>query len=228
MAPGSPPDPASMLQSAVDLLSPAEAAKQLPWLVGELAKITLVSPTSNSTRRTPGSRIRLWTANPAYLVARLVIPGVEDGLAGWPTPWAPRGRGRRGPPTWPNIMTASLAPTNFLPTNPAALKRAFETGGLSLVSGAQNMLRDLASGGMPSMVNWDVLKVGEQLACTPGSIVYRDGHVELIQYAPSTPGGSAAGPTADGAARLRMTCSTSRRGAAWPSTRSRTVSRPSW
>ena len=61
-------------------------------------------------------------------------------------------------------MTASLAPTNFPWTNPAALKRAFETGGRSLFNGTQNMLRDLADGGMPRMVNRDTLKVGEQLA----------------------------------------------------------------
>ena len=84
-------------------------------------------------------------------------------------------------------MTAALSPTNFLPTNPAALKRAFETGGLSLVSGAQNMLRDLASGGMPKMVDRDAMKVGEQLACTPGAVVYRDDMFELLEYAPKTP-----------------------------------------
>jgi len=49
------------------------------------------------------------------------------------------------------------------------------------------MLRDLADGGMPRMVNRDALKVGEQLACTPGAVVYREDMFELLQYTPSTP-----------------------------------------
>ena len=37
----------------------------------------------------------------------------------------------------------AVAPTNFLPTNPAALKRAFETGGASVAAGSRNFLDDL-------------------------------------------------------------------------------------
>ena len=40
-------------------------------------------------------------------------------------------------------MTEALAPTNLLPTNPAAIKRAFETGGASLLSGLRNFIDDL-------------------------------------------------------------------------------------
>ena len=49
------------------------------------------------------------------------------------------------------------------------------------------MLRDLARGGMPKMVNREPLPVGEKLACTPGAVVYRDEMFELLQYAPTTP-----------------------------------------
>ena len=48
----------------------------------------------------------------------------------------------------------ALAPTNFLPTNPAAIKKAFETGGASLLAGTRNLLDDLAhNGGRPRQVD---------------------------------------------------------------------------
>ena len=42
-----------------------------------------------------------------------------------------------------SLMLDALAPTNFLATNPAALKRAFETGGRSVLNGAKNFLDDV-------------------------------------------------------------------------------------
>jgi polyhydroxyalkanoate synthase len=86
-----------------------------------------------------------------------------------------------------SIVTAMASPTNFFFTNPAALKRAFETGGLSAMRGGRNMMRDLARGGMPQMVNREPFPVGEKLGCTPGAVVYRDEMFELLQYAPTTP-----------------------------------------
>jgi polyhydroxyalkanoate synthase subunit PhaC len=86
------------------------------------------------------------------------------------------------------FMLDALAPTNFLATNPAAMKRAFETGGASLVSGARNFLDDLANNdGRPSQVDRRPFHLGQNLAATPGRIVYRSDLMELIQYAPQTP-----------------------------------------
>ena len=187
MPPGAPPDPAGMFQSAKDLLSPSEAARQLPWLVGELTKIALGQSDLEYGAKDARFKDPTWTANPAYLGLGHTYRLFEE--------WAGRMVGavdasweRKARATYlANIMTASLAPTNFLMTNPAALKRAFETGGRSLVNGSRNMLRDMAAGGMPKMVDRDALKVGEQLACTPGAVVYREDMFELLQYAPQTP-----------------------------------------
>ena len=85
------------------------------------------------------------------------------------------------------MLTSAIAPTNTLLGNPAALKHVFETGGLSLARGTRNMLRDLRSNrGMPSTVHRGVLKVGTDLAATPGAVVYRDEVCEVLQYAPTT------------------------------------------
>ncbi len=85
-----------------------------------------------------------------------------------------------------NLMDA-LAPTNSLLGNPQALKKAYDTGGQSLLKGVGQYIDDLMkNGGMPGLVDKSAFKVGENLATTPGKVVYRTEMMELIQYQPST------------------------------------------
>src|SRR5207237_6290766 len=52
------------------------------------------------------------------------------------------------------IVTSTLAPTNTLAGNPAAIQRAFETGGGSLLRGLRNFASDVRhNGAMPSQVD---------------------------------------------------------------------------
>jgi polyhydroxyalkanoate synthase len=86
-----------------------------------------------------------------------------------------------------DVLTSAWAPTNFLVTNPAAIKRAFDTGGMSLVRGVRNYMSDLRrNGGMPSMVERHAFEVGRDLAVMPGAVVARDAVAELLQYSPTT------------------------------------------
>jgi polyhydroxyalkanoate synthase len=86
-----------------------------------------------------------------------------------------------------SMLTEALSPTNTLLGNPAALKKVVETGGGSIARGLQNMLADLATNkGMPAQVDKGKFKVGENLATTPGAVVFRNPVLELIQYAPTT------------------------------------------
>ena len=86
------------------------------------------------------------------------------------------------------LLTSAASPTNTLPGNPAAVKRAFETAGGSLVRGVRNWAHDVRhNGGMPSKVDQTAFRVGENLATTPGAVVHRDDVCEVIQYQPSTP-----------------------------------------
>jgi polyhydroxyalkanoate synthase len=86
-----------------------------------------------------------------------------------------------------NAYTSALSPTNSLVGNPAALKRAFDTGGRSIVRGLGHMLHDLRhNGGMPTQVDRSAFTVGRDLGVSPGAVVHRDDVIEVIQYAPST------------------------------------------
>jgi polyhydroxyalkanoate synthase subunit PhaC len=79
----------------------------------------------------------------------------------------------------------AISPSNFLATNPEALQRALATGGRSIAQGLSNLISD-AQRGRIAMTDESAFEVGRNLATTPGSVVYRNPLIELIQYAPTT------------------------------------------
>jgi polyhydroxyalkanoate synthase len=82
-----------------------------------------------------------------------------------------------------------MSPTNFLATNPDALERAIETEGDSLVKGIENLISDLeANNGelVVRLADETAFKLGENIATTPGKVVFRNKMLELIQYTPTT------------------------------------------
>jgi polyhydroxyalkanoate synthase len=84
-------------------------------------------------------------------------------------------------------LTEAAAPTNTLAGNPAAIKKAARTRGRSLVDGSRHLMHDvLRNGGMPSQVDTRPFVVGQTIATTPGSVVYRTEVFELIQYRAAT------------------------------------------
>ncbi len=86
-----------------------------------------------------------------------------------------------------SLLTEAASPTNTLMGNPAAIKKAFETGGMSLARGLTHMLGDIAhNGGMPSQVDKKAFEVGENIALSDGAVVFKNEVLELIQYAPKT------------------------------------------
>ena len=77
----------------------------------------------------------------------------------------------------------ATSPTLLLLANPAALRRAMETGGASIADGVRNLLRDVEEGRL-TMVDPDAFAPGRNLAVTPGKVVFRNRLIELIQYTP--------------------------------------------
>jgi len=84
-------------------------------------------------------------------------------------------------------MLDMASPANFPFTNPEVFKKAFDTGGESLLFGFKNFLEDwqlFVQGADP--VGTEEFRVGGNLAVTPGKVVLRNELIELIQYAPAT------------------------------------------
>jgi len=125
-----------------------------------------------------------WTEHPAYrrlmqaylLIAARLHELVDQAQLDW--------RNAQRAHFAVTLLTDGLAPTNTLWGNPAAIKRAFDTAGVSLIRGTRNLIGDLSrNGGMPAMVDTRPFQLGRNIAVSPGSIVHRDEVFELIQYA---------------------------------------------
>ncbi|HUN50581.1 MAG TPA: class I poly(R)-hydroxyalkanoic acid synthase, partial [Candidatus Sulfotelmatobacter sp.] len=83
----------------------------------------------------------------------------------------------------------ALAPSNFPLTNPKVLEAIVESGGESLVNGLAHVIEDLERGGGKldiKMTDFDAFRLGENVAASPGKVVYQNDLMQLIQYAPAT------------------------------------------
>ncbi len=182
-------------------LAPAPAAKAAFRLARRPGRVTrrlaglaaeLGGTAAGVSRRTPSPKDRRF-ADPAWqhswLFRRIgqsylaAVATAEALISDAELDWAAEGELRF---VVENIADA-LAPTNFLWSNPAALKVTIDYGGANLVKGAGNLLRDLStSPRLPASVDTSKFTVGQNLAATPGAVVHRTEVFELIQYAPST------------------------------------------
>ncbi|MFN3075400.1 MAG: PHA/PHB synthase family protein [Alphaproteobacteria bacterium] len=83
----------------------------------------------------------------------------------------------------------AMAPTNFVMTNPEVLRATIESGGENLVRGLNNVLEDLERGKGQlriRMTDLEAFKIGENIASTPGKVIYQNELMQLIQYTPTT------------------------------------------
>ncbi len=83
----------------------------------------------------------------------------------------------------------ALSPSNFVLTNPEVLRKTRESGGDNLVRGLSNLLSDLEQGRGSlriKMTDTEAFNVGENIAVSPGRVVYQNDLMQLIQYAPTT------------------------------------------
>jgi polyhydroxyalkanoate synthase len=83
----------------------------------------------------------------------------------------------------------ALSPTNFLLTNPQVLRETLSSGGQNLVRGLKNLLADIEKGGgqlRVSMTDETAFKLGQNVATTPGKVVWQTDLMQLIQYQPTT------------------------------------------
>jgi polyhydroxyalkanoate synthase len=178
-----------VLAGLADLGEPAAFMREWVRMATGLAQVALgasdVAPSAGDKRFADPA----WSDNPlyrrwaqAYLVWAEAVERLADTPrleADWRRQWRARAAATK--------LIDAAAPSNLLLGNPAALKRAFDTGGASLVRGLRNALGDMRSnGGMPSSVDRRPFTVGESLAATPGAVIHREEFFELLEYRPST------------------------------------------
>ena len=187
-----PPHPAAsgkvLLNGALGALEQGAAAgRETATLMAELVRIG-VGRSELDLSRDARFRDPAWSSNPVYSrigLSYLALSRAADALV---TNLEEKGAAHAQSVRFATtIATSAAAPTNSLLLNPEALKRAFDTGGKSLVQGATNWLGDLQrNGAMPATAKRGQFTLGETLAASSGAVVSRDALAELVQYAPTT------------------------------------------
>ncbi len=126
-----------------------------------------------------------WQQTASWDIAKewylLLTRQMQDML--YDTPGLSNKQRRRAAFWWREWLNA-MAPTNFLLTNPVAIRKAIETNGDSLVRGMRNLMDDVNAGTV-RMTNPDDFTVGKNLATTPGKVVFRNQLLEVLHYEPT-------------------------------------------
>ena len=131
-----------------------------------------------------------WSENPAFDVMRqsyLVTSDWMNGLVSSVEDVDPLTKRRAE--FFTKLLTDAFSPSNFLASNPAALKALAESNGESLVKGMQNFAADMERGAGKlkiSQADYGKFVVGENVATAPGQVVWRDELFELIQFDAAT------------------------------------------
>lgn len=87
------------------------------------------------------------------------------------------------------MLTDAFAPSNFLASNPVALKALMDSSGESLVRGMENFAADLRRGQGDlaiSQTDLQMFEIGRNVATAPGKVVFKNELIELLQFSPST------------------------------------------
>ena len=166
---------------------PGRTFKHMQSLGGDLVKIMTGKSELAPEPRDKRFMDPAWRFNPFFRAGAQYYLAVQKGMKGWLEELELDELERDRANFISNIIIDSLAPTNTLIGNPSAQKRLIDSGGLSLIKGLKNAYNDIVHNqGMVSQVDKTTFKLGENVACSKGSVVYRDDMMEVIHYAPAT------------------------------------------
>jgi polyhydroxyalkanoate synthase len=156
-------------------------AQRLGSLAAELGRVVAGTSHLEPSKRDRRFTDPAWTSNPllrrivqSYLVAgRTAQELVGIAELGWSDE-------RRIRFLMQNL-TEALSPSNLPLVNPQSAKEMIDTGGVNLVRGGRNLVRDMMRAPrIPEMVDTSGFEVGRNIATTPGAVVYRSDVLELI------------------------------------------------
>ena len=179
-------DPLLMVQSLAKAVSPGALVRTSASLASRVPQILLGLENAELPERDYRFRDEAFRDNVVYrryaaayhLWEQEMMALVENDDVDWRT--------RERAKMVMSAITTAIAPTNTLPGNPEALKRAFNTGGASVRDGIGNFLHDVvANRGYPSQVDKSAFTVGGNIAVTPGWVVHRSEMFEVLHYTPT-------------------------------------------
>ena len=166
---------------------PVKTLKHLSAFGGDVAKIVTNRSDLQPSPRDKRFADPSWRTNPLYRGAMQYYLAAQKGMANWIEDIELDELEKARATFVTRMIMDSISPTNALIGNPSAIKKAFETGGGSLIKGLQHAYDDMTKNdGIVSQVDKRPFKVGVNLATSPGDVVHRTDMMELIQYAPAT------------------------------------------
>ncbi len=166
---------------------PATTIKHARMFTNDVIKIL-----TNKSEIAPGPKDKrfldaAWTKNPFYRMGMQYYLAAQHSVERWITDLDLDELERARANFVSGMIIDSLAPTNTLAGNPSAIKKAVETGGGSLIRGLKNAYNDMVhNDGIVSQVDSRPFKIGENIATSPGAVIFRNEIMELIQYQAST------------------------------------------
>ena len=166
---------------------PATTIKHARMFTNDVVKIL-----TNKSEIAPGPKDKrfldaAWSKNPFYRIGMQYYLAAQHSVERWIADLDLDELERARANFVSGMIIDSLAPTNTLAGNPSAIKKAVETGGGSLIRGLKNAYNDMVhNDGIVSQVDSRPFKIGENIATSPGAVIYRNEIMELIQYQPST------------------------------------------
>jgi polyhydroxyalkanoate synthase len=119
----------------------------------------------------------------SYLIAARHIHDVVSGVQGLPD------ESKKKVDFFTRQYVDALSPSNFALTNPQVLRETMKSGGTNLVKGLKNLLEDLDEGDGQlriKMTDEKAFRIGQNVATTPGKVVFQNDLMQLIQFNPST------------------------------------------
>ena len=179
-------DPAKLVKTQMDFI------RQQSELWQQATKAMLGAKAQEVAQEPPGDKRFShsdWQDNPvfsylrqAYLINSKMLDGMIDAMQFSDPKSAEQVR------FYTRQYINSVSPTNYLLSNPEVCEEILKSNGQNMVKGIENFMRDLEKSPLEAFkitqTDMSAFTLGENLATTPGKVVYQNDLIQLIHYTP--------------------------------------------